>query len=99
MKQLARPVAHRRWLWNGVAATVMILLEIEYVGLGALPWWPLCLSMPLAVVNWTGWWKTRPPRPRPDYARIALLEQELLGGSPEPRPLPPSGPGSATPAA
>lgn len=65
MKQLALPVAHRRWLFNSIAASVMVLVEVEYIALGVLAWWALCPSALLAAVNWVGWWKTRSPRPRP----------------------------------
>ena len=94
MRQLALPVAHRRWLWNAVACSVLVSLEIEWGAFNDRAWWALCASVPLAAVNWTGWWKTRPPKPRPDYARIAELEHDLFGVRSKPQ-SPPS-PGSAT---
>lgn len=57
--------------------------------------WMLLPLVPLAAVNWLGWWKTCPPKPCPDYPLIASLEQELLGIVPE-KPQPPPGPGAAT---
>jgi hypothetical protein len=72
------PVAHRRWLFNAVWCTALVLATALIGALGSPAGWCLCASLPLAAISWVGWWKTRPRRPRPDYARISELEAELF---------------------
>jgi hypothetical protein len=94
VKQLARPVAHRRWLVNVVLHTLNACAGLVMALLGSPAGWVLLASLPLAAVSWTGWWKTRPRKPTPDYARIAYLERELFGIRSKLQP--PPGPGAAT---
>lgn len=70
----------RRWLllFNAVSFTVasvffaLAALRARFDGL------PLGFTVPFAAGYWWHWRVTRPPKPRPDYARIAELEAELF---------------------
>lgn len=72
----------RRWLFSACWSSTLVPVEVGLGLLGSLAGWVLCVSLPLAVFSWVGWWKTRPPRPRPDYALIAELERTELGIDP-----------------
>lgn len=66
------------------AAAVAVFLPL------GVRWWGFatCVTELAAAVVWCAWaWRWSRPAPvrrRPDYARIALLEHELLGIEPEP---------------
>lgn len=74
--------------------TVLLTLLAAYAvacGLfGATPGAPLWLRWPLPIWNWIAhdWRRPAAAPPRPDYARIAVLERELGIGDQEPeRPM------------
>lgn len=75
---------HRWWLLNAVWGCVLIAWEAVLLALGLHGAWLLLPTVPVTAVQFVGWRKTRPVRPRPDYGRIAVLESELLGIEPEP---------------
>ncbi len=57
---------HRWWLLNALWASMLAVANVVLLAAGRYgAGWLLVALVPLTVVQWAGWWKTRPPRPLP----------------------------------
>ena len=60
---MTKATKHRWWLCNAVWASSLIVAQVVLAALGHAGGWLLVPTVPVAVVQWTGWRMTRPDKP------------------------------------